>query len=30
LIVTIETPKVEIDLYTPVAAAIGVPIVIET
>ena len=30
LIVTIETPDVETDLYTPVAAQIGIPIVIET
>jgi len=30
LIVTIETPEVETDLYTPVANRIGVPIVIET
>ena len=29
LIVTIETPEVETDLYTPVATQIGVPIVIE-
>jgi hypothetical protein len=29
LIVTIETPGVETDLYTPVANQIGVPIVIE-
>jgi Subtilase family len=29
LIVTIETPDVETDLYTPVATQIGVPIVIE-
>ena len=29
LIVTIETPEVETDLYTPVANQIGVPIVIE-
>jgi Subtilase family len=30
LIVTIETPEVETDLYTPVATQIGVPVVIET
>ena len=29
LIVTIETPEIETDLYTPVANQIGVPIVIE-
>jgi hypothetical protein len=29
LIVTVETPDVETDLYTPVATQIGVPIVIE-
>lgn len=30
LMVTLETPSVEVDLYTPVAVQIGVPIVIET
>jgi Subtilase family len=30
LVVTIETPEVETDLYTPVANQIGIPIVIET
>jgi hypothetical protein len=30
LIVTIETPNVDVDIYTPVANAIGVPVVIET
>jgi hypothetical protein len=30
LIVTIETPEIETDLYTPVANQIGIPIVIET
>jgi hypothetical protein len=30
LIVSIETPEIETDLYTPVANQIGVPIVIET
>lgn len=30
LIVTIATPEIEVDLYTPVANQIGVPIVIET
>jgi hypothetical protein len=30
LLVTLETPHVEVDLYTPVATQIGVPIVIET
>jgi hypothetical protein len=30
LIVTIETPEIEADLYTPVANEIGVPIVVET
>jgi hypothetical protein len=30
LIVTIETPEVETDLYTPVANQIGIPVVIET
>jgi hypothetical protein len=29
LIITIETPEIEADLYTPVANQIGVPIVIE-
>ena len=29
LLVTIETPQVEADLYTPVATQIGVPITIE-
>ena len=29
LIITIETPEIETDLYTPVATQIGVPIVIE-
>jgi hypothetical protein len=29
LIVTIATPEVEADLYTPVANQIGVPIVVE-
>jgi hypothetical protein len=29
LVVTIATPEVEVDLYTPVANEIGVPIVIE-
>jgi len=29
LIVTIATPEVETDLYTPVANQIGVPIVVE-
>ena len=29
LIVTIATPEVEVDLYTPVASQIGVPIVVE-
>lgn len=30
LVVTIETPEEDVDLYTPVANSIGVPIVIET
>jgi Subtilase family len=30
LIVTIATPEVEVDLYTPVANQIGVPILVET
>jgi hypothetical protein len=30
LVVTIETPGVETDLYTPVANQIGIPVVIET
>jgi hypothetical protein len=30
LIVTIETPEVETDIYTPVANQIGIPIIIET
>ena len=30
LVVTIATPAQEIDIYTPVAAQIGVPVVIET
>ena len=30
LIVTIETPEIETDLYTPVANQIGIAIVIET
>jgi hypothetical protein len=29
LLVTIETPQVETDLYTPVANQIGIPVVIE-
>ena len=29
LIVTIATPEIEADLYTPVANQIGVPVVIE-
>lgn len=29
LIVTIETPEIETDLYTPVATEVGVPIVVE-
>jgi hypothetical protein len=29
LVVTIEAPEVETDLYTPVANQIGIPIVIE-
>jgi Subtilase family len=29
LLVTIETPEVETDLYTPVASQVGVPIVVE-
>jgi len=30
LIVSLETPNVQADLYTPVANQIGIPIVIET
>jgi Subtilase family len=30
LLVTIETPEVEADIYTPVAIQIGIPIVVET
>ena len=30
LVVTIATPDVETDIYTPVANQIGVPVVIET
>ncbi|HKN29920.1 MAG TPA: hypothetical protein VJY34_19390 [Roseiarcus sp.] len=30
LVVSIETPEVETDLYTPVANQIGIPVVIET
>jgi hypothetical protein len=29
LIVTIETPELETQLYTPVAEAIGIPVVVE-
>jgi hypothetical protein len=30
LIVSIATPEVDVDLYTPVANQIGIPIIIET
>lgn len=30
LVTSIKTPAVEVDIYTPIAAAIGVPVVIET
>jgi hypothetical protein len=30
LIVSIETPESDVDIYTPVANQIGVPVVIET
>jgi hypothetical protein len=30
LVVSIETPEVDVDIWTPVAAEVGIPIVIET
>jgi len=30
LIVSVKTPKVEVDLYTPIASAVGIPTVVET
>jgi hypothetical protein len=30
LVVSIETPELETDIYTPVASQIGTPVIIET